>query len=152
LILAALEAKGWSPSDVQIVFLAPSDAKVAYTQGPSMPGRPGSPMSARKKYCFNRASDHGRRHYTGIGFQVASSMRSATSGRSLKISFGAHGGPRWSLSNVNAYAETWGKLMGIPPAVPLNWLSRAKIHVRPNRRWRGSPTSKRPLTCIFAPA
>src|SRR5438309_9852885 len=27
LILAALESKGWSTSDVQIVFLAPSDAK-----------------------------------------------------------------------------------------------------------------------------
>ena len=33
LILAALESRGWSPGDVQIVFLAPSDAKVAYTQG-----------------------------------------------------------------------------------------------------------------------
>ena len=33
LILAALEFKGWSAADVQIVFLAPSDAKVAYTQG-----------------------------------------------------------------------------------------------------------------------
>jgi sulfonate transport system substrate-binding protein len=33
LILAALEARGWKPDDVQIAFLAPSDAKVAYTQG-----------------------------------------------------------------------------------------------------------------------
>ena len=33
LILAALEAKGWKTDDVQIAFLAPSDAKVAYTQG-----------------------------------------------------------------------------------------------------------------------
>src|ERR1700709_1628555 len=33
LVLAALESKGWSTSDVQIVFLAPSDAKVAYMQG-----------------------------------------------------------------------------------------------------------------------
>jgi sulfonate transport system substrate-binding protein len=33
LILAALEAKGWTASDVQIVFLAPSDAKVAYARG-----------------------------------------------------------------------------------------------------------------------
>ncbi len=32
LILAALEQRGWTASDVQIVFLAPSDAKVAYTQ------------------------------------------------------------------------------------------------------------------------
>jgi len=29
LILAALESRGWSASDVQIVFPAPSDAKVA---------------------------------------------------------------------------------------------------------------------------
>ena len=27
--------------------------------------------------------------------------------------------------------ETWGKLMGIPTAVPLNWLSRAKIRIAP---------------------
>ena len=33
LILAALEARGWKRDDVQIVFLAPSDAKVAYTPG-----------------------------------------------------------------------------------------------------------------------
>ena len=29
------------------------------------------------------------------------------------------------------YAETWGKLMSIPPAVPLNWFSRAKIRIAP---------------------
>ena len=37
----------------------------------------------------------------------------------------------WSLTNVSAYAQTWGKLMNIPPAVPLNWLSRAKIQIAP---------------------
>jgi sulfonate transport system substrate-binding protein len=35
----------------------------------------------------------------------------------------------WSLTNVNAYAETWGRLMNIPSAVPLNWLSRARIRI-----------------------
>jgi sulfonate transport system substrate-binding protein len=33
LALAALEARGWTANDVQIVFLAPSDAKVAYSRG-----------------------------------------------------------------------------------------------------------------------
>lgn len=33
LVLAALESKGWTANDVKLVFLAPSDAKVAYTQG-----------------------------------------------------------------------------------------------------------------------
>jgi sulfonate transport system substrate-binding protein len=37
----------------------------------------------------------------------------------------------WSLTNVSAYAQTWGRLMNIPPAVPLNWLSRAKIRIAP---------------------
>ena len=35
----------------------------------------------------------------------------------------------WSQGNVGSYAETWGKLMNIPSAVPLNWLSRAKIRI-----------------------
>jgi sulfonate transport system substrate-binding protein len=37
----------------------------------------------------------------------------------------------WSLTNVSAYAETWGRLMNLPPTVPLNWLSRAKIRIAP---------------------
>ena len=37
----------------------------------------------------------------------------------------------WSQDHVDGYAETWGKLMNIPPAVPLNWLSRAKIRIAP---------------------
>jgi sulfonate transport system substrate-binding protein len=37
----------------------------------------------------------------------------------------------WSLTNVSGYAETWGKLMSIPPAVPLNWFSRARIRIAP---------------------
>jgi len=56
-------------------------------------------------------------------------MRSATSGRNWKMSLTA--ARAWSLTNVSAYAETWGKLMNIPPAVPLNWLSRAKIRIGP---------------------
>jgi sulfonate transport system substrate-binding protein len=45
--------------------------------------------------------------------------------------FAAAAARAWSLTNVSAYGETWGKLMSIPPAVPLNWLSRAKIHITP---------------------
>jgi sulfonate transport system substrate-binding protein len=37
----------------------------------------------------------------------------------------------WSLGNVESYAETWGRLMNIPPAVPLNWLQRAKVRITP---------------------
>jgi sulfonate transport system substrate-binding protein len=37
----------------------------------------------------------------------------------------------WSLTNINAYAETRGRLMSIPSTVPLNWLGRAKIRIAP---------------------
>jgi sulfonate transport system substrate-binding protein len=131
LILAALEAKGWPASDVQIVFMAPSDAKVAYTQGSVDAWSTWEPYVSQEEVLFES-----QRVITaegiapGLGFQVASPdairgkrpeledfLRRLTAARA------------WSLNNVNAYAETWGKLMGIPPAVPLNWLSRAKIHV-----------------------
>jgi sulfonate transport system substrate-binding protein len=39
----------------------------------------------------------------------------------------------WSQSpaNIASYAETWGKLMGIPKEVPLQWFRRAKIGIVP---------------------
>jgi sulfonate transport system substrate-binding protein len=133
LILAALEAKGWSPSDVQIVFLAPSDAKVAYTQGSVDAWSTWEPYVSQEEVLFQSVRVITAEGITpGLGFQVASPdairdkrpqledfLRRLTTARA------------WSLSNVGAYAETWGRLMNIPPAVPLNWLSRAKIHVGP---------------------
>src|SRR3977135_4754668 len=56
LVLAALESRGWSPGDVQIVFLAPSDAKVAYTHGSA------DPWSTWETYvCATAVSCHSRR-------------------------------------------------------------------------------------------
>jgi sulfonate transport system substrate-binding protein len=133
LILAALEAKGWSPGDVQIVFLAPSDAKVAYTQGAVDAWSTWEPYVSQEEVLFQSRRVITAEGLTpGIGFQVASPdairdkrpqledfLRRLTAARA------------WSLTNVSAYAESWGRLMGIPPAVPLNWLSRAKIRIAP---------------------
>jgi sulfonate transport system substrate-binding protein len=133
LILAALESKGWSPTDVQIVFLAPSDAKVAYAQGSVDAWSTWEPYVSQEEVLFqSRRVLSGEGITPGIGFQVASPdairgkrpeledfLRRLTAARA------------WSLSNVGADAETWGRLMSIPPAVPLNWLSRAKIRVAP---------------------
>jgi sulfonate transport system substrate-binding protein len=133
LILAALESKGWSTSDVQIVFLAPSDAKIAYTQGSVDAWSTWEPYVSQEEVLFqSRLVITADGITPGLGFQVASPdairdkrpeledfVRRLTAARA------------WSLTNVSAYAETWGKLMGIPPAVPLNWLSRAKIRVAP---------------------
>jgi sulfonate transport system substrate-binding protein len=133
LILAALESRGWSPSDVQIVFLAPSDAKVAYTQGSVDAWSTWEPYVSQEEVLFQSQRVITAEGLTpGLGFQVASpdairDKRAELEDFLRRLTLAR----AWSLSNVGAYAETWGKLMNIPPAVPLNWLSRAKIRVAP---------------------
>ncbi|MDB5606948.1 MAG: hypothetical protein JWP25_3848 [Bradyrhizobium sp.] len=133
LILAALESKGWSPSDVQIVFLAPSDAKVAYTQGSVDAWSTWEPYVSQEEVLFQSRRVITAEGITpGIGFQVASPNAIRDKRPELEDFLRRLTAARaWSLTNVNAYAETWGKLMSIPPAVPLNWLNRAKIRVAP---------------------
>jgi sulfonate transport system substrate-binding protein len=133
LILAALESKGWSPSDLQIVFLAPSDAKVAYTQGSVDAWSTWEPYVSQEEVLFqSRRLITGEGLTPGIGFQVASPQAIRDKRGALEDFLRRLTAARaWSLTNVNAYAETWGRLMNIPPAVPLNWLSRARIHVTP---------------------
>jgi sulfonate transport system substrate-binding protein len=133
LILAALESRGWSPSDVQIVFLAPSDAKVAYTQGSVDAWSTWEPYVSQEEVLFQSRRVITAEGLTpGIGFQVASPNAIRDKRSELEDFIRRLTAARaWSLSNVNAYAETWGKLMNIPPAVPLNWLSRAKIRITP---------------------
>jgi sulfonate transport system substrate-binding protein len=133
LILAALESKGWSAADVQIVFLAPSDAKVAYTQGSVDAWSTWEPYVSQEEVLFQS-----RRIITadgitpGIGFQVATPNAIRDKRPELEDFLRRLTAARaWSLSNVGNYAETWGKLMGIPTAVPLNWLARAKIRIAP---------------------
>jgi sulfonate transport system substrate-binding protein len=133
LILAALESKGWSAADVNIVFLAPSDAKVAYTQGSVDAWSTWEPYVSQEEVLFQS-----RRIITadgitpGIGFQVATPNAISDKRPELEDFLRRLTAARaWSLSNVGSYAETWGKLMGIPTAVPLNWLTRAKIRIAP---------------------
>ncbi|SDN98617.1 ABC transporter substrate-binding protein [Afipia sp. GAS231] len=133
LILAALESKGWSAADVNIVFLAPSDAKVAYTQGSVDAWSTWEPYVSQEEVLFQS-----RRIITadgitpGIGFQVATPNAIRDKRPELEDFLRRLTAARaWSLTNVGSYAETWGRLMGIPTAVPLNWLSRAKIRIAP---------------------
>jgi sulfonate transport system substrate-binding protein len=133
LILAAMESKGWSPSDLQIVFLAPSDAKVAYTQGSVDAWSTWEPYVSQEEVLFqSRRVVTAEGLASGMSFQVASLDAIRDKRPELEDFLRRLAAARaWSLTNVGAYAETWGKLMGIPPAVPLNWLSRAKIRVAP---------------------
>src|SRR6266436_9107923 len=73
-IFAALESKGWSVNDVQIVFLAPSDAKIAYTQGAVDAWSTWEPYVSQEEVLFqSRRVITAEGLTAGIGFQVASS-------------------------------------------------------------------------------
>jgi sulfonate transport system substrate-binding protein len=133
LILAALESRGWSPADVTIVFLAPSDAKIAYTQGSVDAWSTWEPYVSQEEVLFQSRRVITAEGLTpGIGFQVASPNAIRDKRPELEDFLRRLTAARaWSLTNVGAYAESWGKLMNIPLAVPLNWLSRAKIRIAP---------------------
>jgi sulfonate transport system substrate-binding protein len=133
LILAALESKGWSANDVRIVFLAPSDAKVAYTQGSVDAWSTWEPYVSQEEVLFqSRRLITGEGLTPGIGFQVATPNAIRDKRPELQDFLRRLAAARaWSLTNVNTYGETWGRLMNIPPAVPLNWLRRAKVRVTP---------------------
>ena len=73
LILAALESKGWSASDLQIVFLAPSDAKIAYSQGSVDAWSTWEPYVSQEEVLFQSRRVITAEGLTpGIAFQVAS--------------------------------------------------------------------------------
>jgi len=133
LILAALESRGWKPGDVQIVFLAPSDAKVAYTQGSVDAWSTWEPYVSQEEVLFQSRRIITAEGITpGIGFQVASPNAIQDKRPQLEDFVQRLTAARaWSQGNVAGYAETWGKLMNIPTAVPLNWLTRAKIRIVP---------------------
>jgi sulfonate transport system substrate-binding protein len=131
LILAALESKGWTVNDVRIVFLAPSDAKVAYSQGSVDAWSTWEPYVSQEEVLFkSRRVITGEGLSPGLGFQVASSQAIRDKRPELQDFVRRLAAARaWSLGNVKGYAETWGKLMNIPASVPLNWLARAKIRL-----------------------
>src|ERR1700716_1551361 len=133
LILAAIESRGWSAADVQIVFLAPSDAKVAYARGSVDAWSTWEPYVSQEEVLFaSRRVITAQGLTPGLGFQVASPNAIRDKRPQLEAFLQRLTAARaWSLTNVSAYAETWGRLMNIPPAVPLNWLSRAKIRIAP---------------------
>ena len=115
------------------MFLAPPDAKVAYTQGSVDAWSTWEPYVSQEEVLFQSRRVITAEGITpGLGFQVATPNAVRDKRPELEDFLRRLTAARaWSLTNVGAYAETWGKLMRIPPAVPLNWLSRAKIHVAP---------------------
>ncbi|WP_407159952.1 ABC transporter substrate-binding protein [Bradyrhizobium sp. STM 3557] len=133
LVLAALESKGWTTDDVKLVFLAPSDAKVAYSQGSVDAWSTWEPYVSQEEVLFkSRRIITGEGLTPGLSFQVATpaainEKRAALEDFARRMTVAR----AWSQDHVEGYAETWGRLMNIPPAVAVNWLKRAKIRITP---------------------
>jgi len=133
LVLAALEQRGWTTDDVKLVFLAPSDAKVAYSQGSVDAWSTWEPYVSQEEVLFkSRRIITGEGLTPGLSFQVATPMaikekRAALEDFARRLTVAR----AWSQDHVDSYAETWGRLMNIPPVVAINWLKRAKIRITP---------------------
>jgi len=133
LILAALEKKGWTASDVQIVFLAPSDAKVAYTRGSVDAWSTWEPYVSQEEVLFqSRVVINAEGLTSGLSFVVATPNAIRDKHSELEDYLRRLTAARaWALKNADAYAQTWGKLMNVAPSVPLNWLNRAQVRIAP---------------------
>jgi sulfonate transport system substrate-binding protein len=133
LIIAALEARGWKSDDVQIVFLAPSDAKIAYAQGAVDAWSTWEPYVSQEEVLFkSRRILTGEGLTPGLSFAVASP--SAINDRRAELADFVQrlaAARAWSQDHVDAYAETWGRLMNAPSTVASNWLKRASIRITP---------------------
>ena len=133
LLLAALESKGWSPADVQIVFLAPADAKVAYSRGSVDAWSTWEPYVSQEEVLFqSRRILTAEGLTSGLSLQVATPTAIKDKRPELEDYLQRLTKARaWALNNGQSYSETWGKLMNVAPSVPLNWLTRAKVRVAP---------------------
>jgi sulfonate transport system substrate-binding protein len=133
LVLAALEARGWSSADIRLVFLAPSDAKVAYARGSVDAWSTWEPYVSQEELLFAaRRILTGEGITPGLSFQVATP--DAIRGKRAELSDFVHRlvlARAWSRDHTDAYAESWGRLMGIAPAVAAHWLNRAQIRLAP---------------------
>lgn len=133
LILAALEKMGWKADDVQLTFLAPSDAKLAYSQGSVDAWSTWEPYVSQEEVLFkSRRVITAEGLIPGLGFQVATAISIRDKRLELTDFIRRLAAARaWSLNNTRSYAETWGRLMNIPAGVPLHWLARAKVRIAP---------------------
>jgi sulfonate transport system substrate-binding protein len=135
LVLAQLEANGLSASDVQLVFLTPSDAAVALRTGSVDAWSTWDPYVAQLEIAqgCRRVAD-GVGLTPGIGFFFArddalanADKRAALEDLVVRLAKAR----RWGLDHLDAYARTWSGVVGLPTEVGEKVYSRAQIRVVP---------------------
>lgn len=131
LVLAALRRQGWAPGDIQLIFLLPSDAKAALASGAVDAWSTWEPYTSQVE-----ALEGGRRVVSGagltpgLGFQAATAAAIAGKREALSDFVRRLAAARqWQQTNLDRYAASWAKLMGVPEAVPRHWFARAGDHI-----------------------
>lgn len=129
LVLALLEKEGLTDKDVTIRFLSPVDAKIAYATGKVDAWSTWEPyVSQEEVLAGSRRIATGEGITAGLSFQVARNDAIAGKRPLLEDFITRLAKAReWSLRNVDGYAQTWAKLVGVDPSVSKHWLNRARI-------------------------
>jgi len=131
LVLAALEANGMKPSDVQLAFLLPADARAALANGAVDAWSTWEPYTSQAEMLEGaRRVVTGEGITPGLGFQAATV--SAIEGKRAELADFVRrlaAARRWADSNPDAYATWWAKLMNFPESVPRQWFNRTKERI-----------------------
>jgi sulfonate transport system substrate-binding protein len=129
LLLASLDREGWTPDDVRLTFLLPSDAQTALLAGSLDAWATWEPYTSQLE-AFGRARivSDGRGITPGLSFQVARDDAIAGKREALADFVQRLAKARvWGTTHQEAFATRWSALIGLPEAVPLAWFKRADI-------------------------
>lgn len=120
LLLCALAHAGLEPSDVTIVFLAPSDAKGAFATGAVDAWSTWAPYLPLAQKDGARVLIDGRGLLTGYGFEVASAPAVAGKAEILQDYLKRLArAERWGQAHHQEYAQALAKETGLAPDVAL---------------------------------
>ena len=138
--------------DVQIVFLAPSDAKVAYTQGSVDAWSTWEPYVSQEEVLFKSRRVITAEGLTpGLGFQVATPNAIRDKRPELEDFLRRLTAARaWSLTNVEQLCRDLGQADEHPDRRAAQLAERGRRSGSRRSMTASSPTSRRPSTCISA--
>ena len=135
LVLAQLEANGLNASDVQLVFLLPSDAAVALKTGAVDAWSTWDPYISQLEVTQGvRIVADGVGVTSGLSFFFARDdalanpdKRAALQDLVARLARAR----RWGAGHLDDYARSWSATVGLSPEVGLKYYARAKIRATP---------------------
>ena len=135
LVLTELEANGLKPSDIDLVFLLPSEATAALMSGAIDAWSTWDPYTAQLEviHGVRRVAD-GVDLTPGLSFFFASDNALSNEAKRAALSdfVGRLARARsWGLQNLESYAGTWSKIVGLPREVAVKMYQRGELRATP---------------------